>query len=128
MILGQHQIIADGLAPTDPRRGRDHPNFGRRALIHSWSQAKITCRGSGWWRLTICRHSSASKLANISTRGLVGTGDDVLIGGFIMGDVESNTVVIRAIGPSLASSGVSDPLGDPMLTVYDANGARHWRQ
>ena len=50
---------------------------------------------------------SASKLANISTRGLVVTGDDVLIGGFIVGEVESNTVVIRAIGPSLASSGIS---------------------
>ncbi len=47
-----------------------------------------------------------SKLANISTRGSVGTGDDVLISGFIVGDVASATVVMRAIGPSLASSGI----------------------
>ena len=64
-----------------------------------------------------------SKLANISTRGAIGTGDDVLISGFIVGDVNNATIVVRAIGPSLAAFGVSDPLADPMFTVYDANGA-----
>jgi hypothetical protein len=66
---------------------------------------------------------SNSKLANISTRGSVGVNDDVLIGGFIVGDVASATVVVRALGPSLASSGVSEPLSDPMLTIYDVNGS-----
>jgi arylsulfate sulfotransferase len=64
-----------------------------------------------------------SKLANISTRGAVGTGEDVLISGFIVGDVNNATVVVRAIGPSLAAFGLSDTLADPMLTVFDANGA-----
>jgi hypothetical protein len=63
-----------------------------------------------------------SKLANISARGDVGTVDNVLIGGFIVGDVESATVIIRALGPSLASFGVSGVLSDPTLTIYDANG------
>jgi hypothetical protein len=62
-----------------------------------------------------------SKLANISTRGSVGTGDDVLIAGFIVGDVANTTVVLRALGPSLASA-VSEVLSDPSLTVYDGNG------
>ena len=53
---------------------------------------------------------------------MVGTGNNVLIGGFIVGEVESNTLVIRALGPSLASSGINAPLGDPLLTVYDTNG------
>ncbi|MDP9339317.1 MAG: hypothetical protein M3P45_10660, partial [Acidobacteriota bacterium] len=66
---------------------------------------------------------SNSKLANISTRGSVGVNDDVLISGFIVGDVASATVVVRAIGPSLASSGVSGPLSDPTLTIYDVNGS-----
>jgi arylsulfate sulfotransferase len=66
---------------------------------------------------------SNSKLANISTRGSVGINDDVLISGFIVGDVASATVVVRAIGPSLASSGVSGVLSDPTLTIYDANGS-----
>ena len=64
-----------------------------------------------------------SSLSNTSTRGLVQTGDDVLIGGFIIGNGGSDTVVVRAIGPSLAAAGVANPLADPTLDLYDANGA-----
>ena len=67
--------------------------------------------------------AAPSSLANISTRGFVQTGDDVLIAGFIVGNGGSNTVVVRAIGPSLAAAGVSNPLADPTLDLYDANGA-----
>ena len=66
---------------------------------------------------------SNSKLKNMSTRGSVGTGDNVLISGFIIGDVGSGTVVVRALGPSLASFGVSNPLSDPVLTIYDSKGS-----
>ena len=64
-----------------------------------------------------------SKLGNVSGRGFVGTDDNVLISGFIVGDVGSSTVVVRALGPSLGSFGVSDPLSDPILTIYDSKGA-----
>ena len=67
--------------------------------------------------------AAVSTLANTSTRGFVETGDDVLIGGFIIGNGGSDTVVVRAIGPSLADSGVATPLADPTLDLYDANGA-----
>ncbi|MDQ6624821.1 MAG: hypothetical protein M3Y69_01590 [Verrucomicrobiota bacterium] len=61
-----------------------------------------------------------AKLANISTRGYVSSGDRALIGGFICG---ANTkVVIRAIGPSLSNAGVNNPLPDPTLELRDANG------
>ena len=66
---------------------------------------------------------SNSKLVNMSARGAVGTLDNVLISGFIVGDVESATVVVRALGPSLASFGVSNPLSDPVLTIYDSKGS-----
>jgi arylsulfate sulfotransferase len=66
---------------------------------------------------------SNSKLANMSGRGYVGTGDNVLISGFIVGDVESATVVVRALGPSLGPLGVSNPLSDPVLTIYDSKGS-----
>jgi hypothetical protein len=66
---------------------------------------------------------SNSKLANISTRGMIGTGEDVLISGFIVGDVANTAVVVRALGPSLAASGVGDVLSDPLLTVFDQNGS-----
>jgi hypothetical protein len=64
-----------------------------------------------------------SLLTNISGRGFVTSGDNVLIGGFIVGDVGSDTVVVRALGPSLGSFGVSQPLADPVLTIYDSHGA-----
>ncbi len=66
--------------------------------------------------------TASSMLANTSTRGLVQTGDDVLIGGFIVGHKGAETVLVRAIGPSLAAAGVSNPLADPTLDLYDANG------
>jgi hypothetical protein len=65
---------------------------------------------------------SNSQLKNLSTRGNVGTGDDVLISGFTVGDVGSTTVIVRALGPSLASFGVSGVLSDPTLTIYDSTG------
>jgi hypothetical protein len=60
-----------------------------------------------------------SKLANISTRGLVQTGDNVLIGGFIIVGQLPLRVIVRAIGPSL---GVSGELADPTLELRDSDG------
>ena len=70
-----------------------------------------------------------SKLANISTRGMVQTGDGVLIGGLIVLGQEPLRVIVRAIGPSLPVPGA---LGDPTLDLYDGNGAliaanNNWR-
>ena len=61
-----------------------------------------------------------SKLANISTRGLVQTGDDVMIAGTIVTGNAAQKVIIRAIGPSLSVAG---RLEDPALELVDANGA-----
>lgn len=60
-----------------------------------------------------------SKLANISTRGLVQTGNDVLIGGLIVLGQNALRVIVRAIGPSLPVTGA---LGDPTLELRDNNG------
>jgi hypothetical protein len=66
---------------------------------------------------------SASHLANISTRMKVGTGQNVLIGGFIVKGSQSKTLILRAIGPSLTASGVANVLADPVLEVHDSTGA-----
>ena len=63
-----------------------------------------------------------TRLVNISTRGRVGQGQDVLIGGFITRGAAKTTVVVRGIGPSLTGAGISSPLPDPVLTLYDSNG------
>lgn len=65
-----------------------------------------------------------SQLANISTRGFVQTGDNVMIGGFVLGGTSNNTgIVVRGIGPSLAQFGLSPVLANPTLEVHDGNGA-----
>jgi hypothetical protein len=65
---------------------------------------------------------SDSKLANISTRGLVQTGSDVMIAGFVLGNgTAGEKVIIRAIGPSL--TGVANVLADPTLALHDGNGS-----
>jgi WD40 repeat protein len=65
-----------------------------------------------------------SRLANISTRGIVAPGQNVLIGGFILGGGSGNAkVLVRAIGPSLTAFGVDNALSDPTLELHDGNGA-----
>src|SRR5204863_972535 len=66
-----------------------------------------------------------SKLANISTRGLVQTADNVMIGGFIVLGPDPQRVIVRAIGPSLADANppVLGALPDPTLELHDSNGA-----
>jgi YVTN family beta-propeller protein len=63
-----------------------------------------------------------ARLANISTRGHVETGDNVMIGGFIVGPSDAANMLLRAIGPSLADQKVTGVLDDPQLTLYNAQG------
>ena len=65
---------------------------------------------------------SSTRLINISTRGLVETGNNVLIAGCsLAGASGSNDVVVRALGPSLVPLGVNNALPDPVITLYDSN-------
>ena len=69
-----------------------------------------------------------AELTNVSTRGFVGTGEAVMIGGFITGGGNGSTqVVVRGLGPTLAQKGVTDPvLADPFLSLRDGNGNLLW--
>ncbi len=65
------------------------------------------------------------RLANVSSRGVVQTGENVMIAGFILSGGDTSTdVIIRALGPSLGAAGINGALADPMLDLRDANGAR----
>jgi arylsulfate sulfotransferase len=119
---GASEITANGLAPTNPSESATLQSLAPGAYTVVVT-GKDSTPGISLVELYDLSPLSNSKLANISTRGSVGVNDDVLISGFIVGDVASATVVIRAIGPSLASSGVSGVLSDPTLTIYDTNGS-----
>jgi hypothetical protein len=66
---------------------------------------------------------TSSALANLSTRGYVSPGDNVLIGGLIIGSGDYPVIVLRALGPSVGSAGVINFLPEPTLELYDGNGA-----
>ena len=66
----------------------------------------------------------ASELANISTRAFAGTGDDIVIAGFLLGGTSDiDRMVVRGLGPSLIALGVSNVLANPTLELRDSNGA-----
>ncbi len=114
------QIAADDLAPGDSSEA---------ALLVTLAPGAYTAvvtgqdPGIGLVEIYDLSPATASALANISTRGEVGADSGQLIGGFIVGELESSTVVVRALGPSLSAAGITDPLADPTLTVYDENGS-----
>lgn len=121
----QDAIIAAGLAPT---------NDLESVIITTISPGTYTAVVKGVNNVTgvalielydLDPPGSPSRLANISTRGNVLTGDNVMIGGFIVGGDVSKKMIIRARGPSLFLNGVLIPgsLTDPTLELHDANGA-----
>jgi phospholipase/lecithinase/hemolysin len=115
------EIMNTGLAPHNDSESAVLISLvpGQYTAILAGRDATI---GNGLIEVYDLEAGTTSTLGNVSTRGFVGTGDDVLIGGIIIGNGENPMVVVRAIGPSLASSGVSQPLLDPTLELYDANG------
>jgi arylsulfate sulfotransferase len=119
---GHSEIDANGLAPANLLESATLQTLAPGAYTVI-VRGKEPTPGTGLVELYDLSPQSNSKLVNMSTRGSVGTLDDVLISGFIVGDVDSATVVVRALGPSLASFGVSGVLSDPTLTIYDSAGS-----
>ena len=63
-----------------------------------------------------------SRIANISARGHIASANDVMVGGYIVGSGDPTKVIVRALGPSLAAFGVTNPLPNPLLSVYNSDG------
>ena len=116
----QAAIDATTLAPTDDLESAILATLAPGAYT-AILRGQDGTSGIGLVEMYDLATGSDSKLANISTRGFVQTGGEVMIGGFIFGNgTELERVLIRALGPSL--SGFSNALADPMLSLYDGNG------
>jgi len=120
--LTRQQIIDSGLAPTNDLEsalwGIIDP--GAYTVV---VRGKNNATGIGLFEVYDLDRTVDSKLANVSTRGFVETGDNVMIGGTIIVGIPRARVLLRAIGPSLTNFGVSNALGDPSLELYDSNGS-----
>jgi hypothetical protein len=118
------QIQATGLAaPNDLESGiLQILQPGNYTAILS---GKNGTTGVGLVELYDTSGGTSAELTNVSTRGFVGTGDNVLIAGFIAsGGNGSTQVLVRGLGPTLAQPqfGVSGALADPAVTLVDGNG------
>jgi hypothetical protein len=116
-------ILATGIAPTNNLEAAIDATLNPGAYTAIVSGKNNT---SGVALVEVYDLSPAvpARLANISTRAFVGTGNDIVIAGFILGNSSGNDrVVIRALGPSLTGLGVPGALANPTLELRDGNGA-----
>jgi hypothetical protein len=114
--------IPTGFEPTDPRESVIVTTLqpGDYTIIEA---GKNNATGLGLVEVYDLDSAGDSMLANISTRGFVHTGNEIMIGGFISGGgTGGSTVIVRAIGPSLAQSGIVNALANPTLELHDGNG------
>ena len=113
--------IATGLTPTNALESMVLATLPAGAYT-----AVLETKGSpgvALFELYQLGNNAASGVVNLSTRGRVGLGDDVLIAGFILTGDHPTRVILRAIGPSLSEAHISQPLADPELELYDGNGS-----
>lgn len=128
----EKQIMATGVAPT---------NDLEAAIVADLAPVDPAVPGSGLYTAVVSGNdggsgialvevydlddvsTSMSQLANISTRGYVGTGENVMIGGIIIGPAtQDGQILTRALGPSLSGRGIADPLQNPTLDLYNKDG------
>ena len=121
----QAQLQADGLAPTNDLESAIDATLppGNYTAVVTGNTGTSPA-GIALVEVYDLNTASASKLANLSTRALVGTGSNVVIAGFILGNQQGNDrIVVRGLGPSLSQFGVPNSLQDPTLELRDQNGS-----
>lgn len=117
------EVLDSELAPSDERESVII------ATLNPGNYTAIVSPGGGFPGVALVElydlsASNTSRVANLSTRGKVETGDNVMIGGFIVGGGQPTKVIVRGIGLSLAVQGVPGALADPTLALHDGNGAK----
>ena len=119
----QQNVESTGLAPSNDRESALVITLDPGAYTVVM-RGKNNSSGIGVVEMYDIAFEANARLANVSSRGFIGTGDNVLIGGFVAGPQTAafTGVVIRAIGPSLSQFGVPQAMPDPVLELHNGNG------
>jgi hypothetical protein len=119
----QQNVEATGVAPSNDRESAIVITLdpGNYTVV---MRGKNNTSGIGVVDIFDIGLAANARLANVSSRGFIGTGDNALIGGFIAGPQTAfvTRMVFRAIGPSLSAFGVPQPMQDPTLEIRDRDG------
>ena len=125
----QAEISASGLAPVNDKEAAliiNLPASTANTIFTAILSGANGGSGIGVVEVYDLDAESFADLGNVATRGLVGSGANVLIGGFIVNDDsftgQPQNILVRGIGPSLGASGVSNPLQDPVIELHDSQG------
>ncbi len=116
-----HEIQASGYAPSDPFESAiiaDLPAGNYTAIVRGVNDLT----GVALVEVYDLSPEASSILGDLSTRGYVQTGDNVMIGGFTIQGTKPKGVILRAIGPELSKYGIPNTLTDPRLELYDSTG------
>lgn len=116
------EIMDTGIAPTNDFESAIIANLppGQYTAALAGKDGGI---GNGLVEVYDLASGTSSTLGNLSTRGFVGTGDNVMIGGLIIDSGELPIVVLRALGQTLTAAGITETLLNPTLELFDQNGA-----
>jgi hypothetical protein len=116
------EIAGTGVPPKDPRESAIIANLAPGQYTAALAGKDGTI-GNGLVEVYDLSPGNSSTLGNVSTRGFVGTGDNAMIGGVIIGSGEHPLVVLRVLGETLTAAGIAEPLLDPTMELFDQNGA-----
>jgi hypothetical protein len=115
-------IIASGIPPTNDLEAAIDATLSPGAYT-AIVRGKNNTTGVALIEVYDLAQAVLAKLGNISTRAFVSTGDNIVIGGFLLGGNNgSDRIAVRGIGPSLSAAGVPNSLADPVLELRDGNG------
>jgi hypothetical protein len=117
-----HDIQASGYAPANPFDSAiiaDLPTGNYTAIVRGVDNMT----GVALVEVYDLGAETSLVLGDLSTRGYVQTGDNVMIGGFIVPGTKPTGIILRAIGPELSKYGIPNVLADPTLELYDSAGA-----
>jgi len=119
-------ILATGIAPTDDLESAIDATLNPGAYT-AVVRGQNNTSGVALIEVYDLSHAVPAKLANISTRAFVSTGNDIVIAGFILGNnppqAGNDKLIIRGVGPSLTALGVANVLANPTLELRDSNAA-----